>query len=315
MNLRFVADRRTLLWAFVLFPGAAAIAYALPRHVTWVLPLSLYTGFSAGVLAHYQNHCPVFRGRGANAVYAVWLSIFYGYPIFAWVPTHNANHHRFVNGSGDATITWRYTKQDTLPAALVYFFVSAYWQSGLIKAFVARARASNRRQYRAIVAQYVCVVAAHAGMLALAIGLRGPALGTLTYACSFGATAAMGLWSMMFINYIQHIHCDPSSRYDHSRNFVGPVANWLVFNSGYHTAHHEQPGAHWSVLPRIHASIAPHIHPELNQPSIAGYLIRTYLLGPWLPRFRPHQIGRPAYAAPDRERAFAALPSSEGATS
>lgn len=298
MKLRFAADVRTLLWALVLFPVAASLPFALPRHVAWALPVSLYAGFCAGVLAHYHNHCPVFRGRRANAVYSVWISVFYGYPIFAWIPTHNANHHKFVNGPGDATITWRYTKKDTLAAAVVYFFVSAYWQAGLIRAFIAQARASQRRLYRQIVTQYVCVIAVHAGLLALAIHLRGVRLGVLTYACGLGATAAMGLWGMMFINYIQHIHCDPSSRWDHSRNFVGPVANWLVFNSGYHTAHHEKPGTHWSALAELHATLAANIHPELNQPSIARYILRTYALGPFSARFRPQQIGRPAYEAP-----------------
>lgn len=310
MKLRFAADLRTLLWALVLLPGTVALAYATPRHVAWLLPLSLYAGFCAGVLAHYHNHCPVFRDRRVNALYAIWVSIFYGYPIFAWIPTHNANHHKFVNGPGDASITWRYTKKDTLGAALVYFFVSAYWQAGLIRAFVAQARATNRRQYRQIVAQYVAVAGAHVGMLTLAILLRGVRLGLLTYACSLGATAAMGLWGMMFINYIQHVHCDPSSRYDHSRNFVSPVANWLVFNSGYHTAHHERPGAHWSTLPELHAAIAASIHPELNQRSIAAYLLRTYVLGPFMPRFRPNQIGLPAYGVPARGGDLETAPSS-----
>jgi fatty acid desaturase len=306
MKLRFAADARILLWALVLFPGAVALAYALPRQVACFLPLSLYTGFCAGVLAHYHNHCPVFHGRRANALYSMWISVFYGYPVFAWIPTHNANHHKFVNGPGDATITWRYTKRDTLAAAVVYFFVSAYWQAGLIREFVAEARRENRRLHHQIVAQYVCVVGAHAGMLALAVFVRGPRLGLLTYACSLGATAAMGLWGMMFINYIQHIHCDPSSRYDHSRNFVSPVANWLVFNSGYHTAHHEKAGAHWSTLPAIHANLAANIDPELKQRSIAGYLFRAYVLGPFAPRFRPRQIGRPAYLSPARAEALGA---------
>jgi fatty acid desaturase len=297
MRLRFAADLRALLWALVLLPGASALAWGYPQRLAWIVPLALYAGFCAGVLAHYHNHCPVFRGRRANALYSIWISIFYGYPIFAWIPTHNANHHKFVNGPGDATITWRYTKTDTLLAALIYFFVSAYWQAGLIRAFVAEARASNARLYRQILSQYACVAGVHAGFLALAVHVRGPRLGILTYVCSLGATAAMGLWGMMFINYIQHVHCDPSSRWDHSRNFVGPIANWLVFNSGYHTAHHEKAGAHWSTLPAIHASIAANIHPDLNQPSIAGYLFRTYVLGAFGPRYRPRQIGRPAYDA------------------
>jgi fatty acid desaturase len=301
MKLRFAADWRTLLWAFVLFPGVAALAYANPTRLWWVVPLSLYTGFCSGVLAHYHNHCPVFVSRPMNALYSIWLSIFYGYPIFAWIPTHNANHHKFVNGPGDATITWRYTHRDSLPAAVVYFFISSYWQAGLIKGFIVQARASNPRQYRQILAQYAAVIGAHGSMFALAVHLRGLRLGALTYLASFGATAGMALWGMMFINYIQHILCDPSSAYDHSRNFVGPLANWLVFNSGYHTAHHEKAGAHWSTLPALHATMADKIDPELNQPSISGYLVRTYLLGLLSPRFSPHQIGRPAYEAPARD--------------
>lgn len=295
MTLRFASDIRTLLWAFVLLPGGVLLAFVLPNPVE-ALPVSLYAGFCAGVLSHYQNHCPVFRGRRVNTLYAAWLSAFYGYPIFAWIPTHNANHHKFVNGPGDATITWRWTKRDTLFAAFVYFFVSAYWQSPLIRDYVARARAEGGRRYREIVGQYAAVLGVHAVTLALALELRGPAGGLLTYASGLGATAGMGLWGMMFINYIQHIHCDPSSRYDHSRNFTGRVANWLVFNSGYHTAHHERAGAHWSTLPALHASIAAKIHPELNQRSIALYLLRTYGLGPWMPRYRPQEIARPPYA-------------------
>jgi fatty acid desaturase len=295
MKLRYSADWRTLLWAFVLFPGVAALTYASPGHVAWFIPLALYTGFCSGVLAHYHNHCPVFESRSANALYSIWLSIFYGYPIFAWIPTHNANHHKFVNGPGDATITWRYTHRDTLFTAVSYFFVSTYWQAGLISSFVKQARRSNPKMFRQIVAQYVSVFGAHAAFIALAVYLRGPKLGLLTYLCSFGATAAMGLWGMMFINYIQHVHCDPSSTYNQSRNFVGPAANWLVFNSGYHTAHHEKAGAHWSTLQEIHATLADKIDPELNQPSISGYLLKTYVLGKVSARYLPKQIGRPAY--------------------
>ena len=298
MRLRFAADVRALLWALVLFPGAAALVYDKPEWAVLLLPLSLYTGFCSGVLAHYHNHCPVFEDRRANALYSIWLSIFYGYHIFAWVPTHNMNHHKFVNGPGDASITCRYSKNDTLFSAVTYFFVSTYFQAGLIKSFVAKARAGNRRQFRQIIAQYASVLVAHVAFLGLAVHLRGLRLGLVTYLCSFGATAAMGLWGMMFINYIQHVHCDPSTDYNHSRNFVGPLANWLVFNSGYHTAHHEVAGAHWSTLPAIHQAIAHNIDPELNQPSIAGYLFRAYVIGRLSPRLLPRQVGRPAYEAP-----------------
>jgi fatty acid desaturase len=104
---------------------------------------------------------------------------------------------------------------------------------------------------------------------------------------------------MIFINYIQHVHADPWSEHNHSRNFVGKSSNWLVFNNGFHTAHHESAGLHWSKLPEAHAKIAHLIDPELQQPSIIRFCIRSYFLGMFSDRFRTHQVGRAAYDPPN----------------
>jgi beta-carotene hydroxylase len=298
VKLRFASDRRTMLWAFVLFPAAVLLPMLRADLAGWVLPLSLYTGFCAGVFAHNHNHCPVFRGRAANTFYSAWISVFYGYPTFAWIPTHNRNHHTFMNRPGDATITWRYSKRNTWAVASTYFFVSAYWQRGLLSSFVRDAREHRPRQYRQMVTQALTVAGVHAAALGAALLMHGLGRGMLVYLCGFGASAASGLWGMIFINYIQHVHCDPWSAHDHSRNFIGRAGNWLVFNAGFHTAHHEQPGAHWTHLPALHAAMASQIHPELCQPSIVGFCLRSYLLGAFAPRYRTRQIGRAAYDVP-----------------
>jgi len=307
MKLRFRADRRTLLWAFVFFPVVAFAPYVAPGTTGWLLPASLYLGFCAGVLAHNQNHCPTFEGRTMNALYAAWLSVFYGFPTFAWIPSHNFNHHKFVNRAGDATITWRYSKRNTWLVASTQFLVSAYWQKPLTDDFIRRARATSPGLYRRIVGETLSVGFAHAALLALAVVLYGWRRGVVVYACGFGASAAMGLWGMMFINYVQHVHCDPWSAHDHSRNFVGPIGNWLVFQSGLHAAHHEQPGAHWSQLPDLFERIASDIHPELRQPSVFGFCLRAYVLGAFWPRFRTRQIGRAPYDPPIDPKLGAAL--------
>ena len=299
MHPRFASDYRTLLWAFVLFPVTAFAAYVNPHLLYWTIPASLYMGFCAGVFSHNQNHCPTFKSRKMNAFYAAWLSVFYGYPTFAWIPTHNLNHHKFVNKAGDATITWRYSKKNTWLIASTYFFVSAYWQAGPMKEFIRKAKVANGSLHRQIVAQYVTVGGVHAALLALGILLHGWKLGTLVYVCGFGISAFMGLWGMIFINYIQHVHCDPWSTHNHSRNFVSRLGNFLVFNNGFHTAHHESAGLHWSKLPEAHAKIAHEIHPELNQQSIFGYCIKAYLFGIFSERYRTKQIGRAAYDPPN----------------
>jgi beta-carotene hydroxylase len=298
MELRFASDRRTLLWAFGLLPAVALLPLWRPEGAGWLLPLALYSGFCAGVFAHNHNHCPVFRSRRANALFSTWISIFYGYPTFAWIPTHNRNHHTFVNRPGDATITWRYSRRNTWSIAASFFFVSAWWQRGLIRDFVATARARSPRLFRGIVAQTVTVAVAHGAALAAALTLHGPRRGAAAYLVGFLVPAASGLWGMIFINYVQHVHCDPWSPHDHSRNFTGRLGNWLVFNAGFHTAHHEQPGAHWSTLPARHARIADRIDPALRQRSVLGFCLRAYLLGIFAARFRTRQIGRAAHDPP-----------------
>lgn len=194
MKPRFLADRRTLLWAYVLFPLATLAPYWHVRLVVWLLPLVLYLGFCAGVFAHNHNHCPVFRSRAMNAFHATWVSVFYGHPTFAWIPTHNLNHHRFLNRHGDVTITWRYSKKNTWLVASTYFFVSAYWQDAVTRTFVRRARVKAPKLHRQITLQRRVFVSTHAGLVGLAVALHGWHVGPLIYLGTFGASAAMGLW-------------------------------------------------------------------------------------------------------------------------
>jgi len=296
--LRHRSDWRTILWAFVFFPAVGFAPYVEPRVIPWILPLSLYFGFCAGVFTHNQNHCPMFKSRRANAFYASYLSIFYGFPTFAWIPTHNQNHHKYVNKAGDATITWRYSRENTWLVASTYYFVSASWQGKVLAEYVDKARATNRPLYRQIIAQRATVFGGQIVLLALGVAVYGWR-GVLVWAFGFGFSALFATWAMIFINFIQHVHCDPWSENDHSRNFVSKLGNWLVFNNGYHTAHHHSAGLHWSKLPDAHAKIAHLIHPELNQSSIFGFCLKAYLLGAFSERYRTKQIGRALYDPPD----------------
>jgi beta-carotene hydroxylase len=305
--LRHRPDWRTLLWAYVLFPAVGLAYYVEPRLVPWMLPVSLYFGFCAGVFSHNHNHCPTFKSRRLNAVHSSWISIFYGYPTFGWIPSHNLNHHKFVNKAGDASITWRYTNKNTWLVASTYYFVSAYFQGGTLKEYTAKAKTQNPTLYRQILAQRATVIGGHAAFLAL--GIAAAVLwhhmawwhGVVLWLFGFGIPAAFSNWSMFFINYIQHVHTDPWSEHDHSRNFVSKFGNFMVFNNGFHTAHHESAGLHWSKLAAAHAKIAHRIHPELNQQSIFGFCIKAYLFGIFSRRFRTQQIGRAPFDPPTGE--------------
>jgi len=280
MQLRFIADRRTLVWALLLFPALPVLSYARPALAPWLLPFALYLSYCSGVLAHYHNHAPVFRDKRLNSLYSAWLSFFYGCPLFVWIPTHNRNHHRYLDGPGDATRTSLLARKDSFWAALCYPARSALAQMPAVLGYARAARTKHPARFRQIVLESATVVLGHAAAAGLAFFLYGLARGALLYACALGIPACYAAWSMMFTNYLQHVGCDHASADDHSRNAVSRWMNWLVFEAGYHTVHHEHPGSHWSAYPAMHAARATRIAPHLNQGTLLGFCVRRYLLDP-----------------------------------
>jgi fatty acid desaturase len=133
---------------------------------------------------------------------------------------------------------------------------------------------------------------AHTALFVLAIRMHGWRTGLLVWACALALPAIYALWMIMTFNYMQHVHADPWSEYNHSRNFVSPLFNFLMFNNGLHTAHHENAGTHWSKLPEIHAKLAPHIDPELAQQSYVWWMVKNWVLAAFVPSLGSKQVGR-----------------------
>lgn len=285
-------DYRTLFWMLICAPVLLGLHWARPELGFWLLPISCYFAISAGVIAHNHMHRPTLEAKWANELFSAWISVLYGYPVFAWLPTHNLNHHKLVNRRGDATITWRYTNRHNAWVAATYFFVSAYFQSAWIKDYVRAARRDKPAVYRRIVSQYVVTFGAHALVIAAAVAHYGLHRGLLLWALALGIPAFSALWTIMLFNYCQHVHTDPWSAHNHSRNFEGRLLNFLLFGNGYHTVHHEQPSLHWADAAREHARIRGDIDARLCERSMLWFFFRQYLLAPAVPRLGTSQIGR-----------------------
>lgn len=277
--LRSKSDVRSLFWSLCLFPLPIGIAFADPYWSVAILPITLYLAFCAGALTHYHNHRGVFRSRLLNQIYSLWLSVFYGFPVFAWVPTHNQNHHKYTNGPLDATSTSRRGRPDSAYEALTYPTRSSFWQYPAVRDYFLELRITKRSEFLWCVAQILALVVVHAGLIGLFVWAHGLALGFGGYFFSLGLPALFSSWSMMFINYLQHVGCDPDSPNDHSRNFVGRLENWLVFDAGLHTIHHEEPGLHWSEYRACHEARASAIDPVLLQRNVFTFLWSRYCLG------------------------------------
>lgn len=278
MRLRYHADVRTLAWTFLLMPALVAAQYLRPELAGWLLPLSMYAAYCAAVIAHNHNHVPTFLGKMSNRLFGTWISIFYGFPTYGWIPTHNLNHHRFNGRDGDATVWVELGKPDNAWLALTHFFRSTKTQGPLLARYRDMLYRRSKAAWLGIWGQYVAVYGAHLAMAALAVHLFGVRRGALVYLSSLGIPAFGALWGIMFTNWIQHVGCDPGSRWNHSRNFVSSWMNMFVFDNGFHTVHHEKANLHWSLLRAEHEKVAHLIDPRLNASSIFGYAFETYVL-------------------------------------
>ena len=293
MFVRNRADYRSLIWVAIAIALVAA-QYANPDLVVYLSPLSCYFAVSLGTITHNHAHRETFRSRRANRLFSQVLTFFYGYPAMMWVPTHNLNHHKFVNRPGDATATWRFTNSHNLWVALKYPFMSGYFQSGPIKRYLSMARDKKPSLYRRLRVQYALWIGIYVAMLALAVYLhshRQSWTGAYVFVFAVALPAVMSSVVIMIFNFIQHVHTDAWSDHDHSRNFVGGWFNYLFFNNGYHTAHHNKPAMHWSELRAEHERIADSVDPKLNEPNLIWFAVRQYLLAPLFPQLGTEQIG------------------------
>lgn len=280
------AEVRTLLYMVV----TTWVAIAHWMHGTFsplLFAAALLLSFAVSAMNHNHSHRPIWRCALLNRASDLWFTVFQGHPGYVFEPMHVDNHHRFHNGAGDVTRTDRFRSGNDLFGLVVHPFEFAAAASPKV---VARLREMARDRPRALAGIYIHYLAlVVADGITLWLDWRAA-----LYVVLMPQGAAM-FW-LLASNYLQHAHTDGDSEFNHSRNFLGLI-NPLVFNVGYHTAHHFQPECHWSELPAVHKAITPRVASALNEPSFAGYMFRVFLLALVFRRFR----SRPLAASLSRE--------------
>ncbi len=232
------------------------------------------------VMAHNHNHLSMWRSRILNSLTDFWQVAFYGYPVFVWIPTHNLNHHKYINKKGDYTITYRFKNNNNLLTLLAYPFISSFYQSEAIKNYLRKQWKVNSKRFYYCIAQYVFLIFYLISFFFL------DAQKALLYILIPQVSC---LFSVLVINYIQHVHTDENSKYNNSRNFGG-LGNKFMLNNGLHTAHHKKMSSHWSELPKIHKNLETKIDKSLLERSIIWYLLRVYILSIFIPKFRSKSL-------------------------
>ncbi len=267
--LRYAADIRTLIYMAVT-TALLVVQWSRDAFSSVLFVACLFMAVSVSVIAHNHNHLTIWKSKKLNALTDYWLTLFYGFPAFVWIPTHNQNHHKFNNREGDYTRTYRYTEKTNLFTLLTYPTVSAFHQQKPIRDFLKKQYRTNRRRFWFYISQYVLLV----GFLVTAFVVDWQK--ALLY---IFVPQQVSLYVVLIFNYVQHVQADEESPVNHSRNIVGPLMNLLLLNNGLHTVHHDNPGMHWSDAPAAHAKIADKLDPRLNEQSFWWFLIRVYMLG------------------------------------
>ena len=179
---------------------------------------------SVAIIAHNHNHVPIWRSRLLNIATDYWLTLFYGFPAFAWIPTHNKNHHFLNNKKGDYTLTYRVSEKNNILTLLSYPSISSYFQQAPIASYLRTLWRSDRPKFYLAASQYL-VLGLYYAVAILVLNWKKAVLFIVI-------PHQVSLFSVMIFNYVQHVHTDEESSYNHARNFVGLI-NPALFNNGY----------------------------------------------------------------------------------
>ncbi len=265
--LRYKADLRSL--AYMAVTTALFVWQWIYGFNVWIYVVYLHLSVAVSVMTHNHNHLNMWKNKTLNKLTDWWLTVFYGIPIFCWIPTHNKNHHRHNNKPEDYTATYMRSEENDWFTMLSYPSVSSYHQikRGILP-YMRELYKNDRTTFWDYITQAIVLVVWI--LIFLILDWQKALLFVII------PQQVSGYFVMIF-NYVQHVHADEESKWNHSRNFLG--VNLFLFNNGLHTAHHQKAGVHWSEVPQLHNEIKHHIDPVLIEKSFWGYMFRVYVLG------------------------------------
>ena len=273
--LRHQADTRTLAYMLIA-TSIPVVHWHMDTLNVWLLAVSVVMAFAISAMHHNHQHLPLWKLPFLNRLTDGWYVLFQGHPGFVFDPMHVNNHHRYHNGPADHTRTWRRRDSNNVLGLLVHPFEFVAVALPHIAQHAKDMYQNDRAAFARVCEQYMLLIAVDAMLLALDAGRA--------FYCVLVPQVA-ALFFLLASNYLQHAHTDGSSKFNHSRNFLGLI-NPLCFNVGYHSAHHFDSTKHWSELPALHRAIAPDIAPLLNEKSFGWYCLRVFVLSVVMRRFR-----------------------------
>lgn len=261
--LRHQEDTKSIFFSFLTL-----VTYVLHWNLSsfsyFIFFISSLQAFQQAVCIHNFAHCSVFHSKVMNDMYGILLTILSGAPSSLYVPGHNETHHRHLETEKDVMRTTQMTYK--YEALNIFLFFPTIFIKVLKNDFTYM---NEKRKQKKRIYYIYCIENIILHFLLFFLFWTNPAKMLSRY---FMPTL-IGKYMIVTLNILQHKSCDPNSKYAHSRNFTGYILNFLFFNNGFHTQHHNTPGLHWSRLEMYHKKIEHLIPHHLNQSNIFLYLM------------------------------------------
>ena len=248
---RYKADRLPIS-LFLLYFALDVAVFFLVQNPLWVALWALSTLLPKACICawnHHQQHCATFRKPLLNRLLEVVYGLQTGAIPFAWTLHHNMGHHmNYLDQKKDES-RWARKNGQVMGTHEYSFnvFITAYPRILTVSKRFTKLR------------QQFLTWATITGLLLLAGFIHNPINLTLLFLIPM----AVGLYVTAWHTYYHHAGLYTDDHDDASYNVIHRWYNRLTGNLGYHTAHHQRMGLHWSALPEYHAKIAHKIPAEL----------------------------------------------------
>lgn len=266
--LRKIQDLKSLLFIF----GALAIQVLgaltpVSAAGLWLIPLIATTSYISLIINHNQLHSGMFRSKTMNTLTNILLSLSGGLPVTSIYLPHVVNHHPNCCNDKDWVGAHLAGQHQGLWRVLIY----------TLKAQIMPLRLRPRSPFAGLSNERclsLCLeTLALAGYLLWAIADHWASFLVYNLLPWF-----LALNALTFMNFFLHDGCLYNSKMKHSLTFTSKIGNFILFNSGYHLAHHLRPNLHWSELPDYYQNeIRTQELIEYERTSLWGHFSAKYL--------------------------------------
>lgn len=244
--LRYTADRYAVVHVLTLFALQLTVwHFASP----WVaalcaVPLVLASLMSAP-MNHNHQHVNIFRSPVLNRLFELPISLQTGIGPYGWVLHHNLGHHlnylhQYPASNVDES---RWTRPDGTQMGRLEYSLYLFATHHLDIYRVGR-------KHPKIYARHLWMKLPLYSVMAALLYVH-----PVNFLIVFFLAPMLTLFHTCWVTYEHHSGLATDNHVEASRNRTSRVYNLLAQNLGYHTAHHMQPGLHWSLLPEYHEKI------------------------------------------------------------